>query len=404
MKYKKTILYLGNFSFPFGNAAGKRVYANGQLFRALGYNVIFIGMDVRSGSGSIRDTRKEYDGFTYFNIPYPKSNIEWVRYKKLFYELRDFLNETSILDDLAFIICYGSPRVSLFNLRLLKFANQRDIKTLVDCVDWLKVRTNNIIFDLSKYFDDLVQKSYVNKKADGLIVISSYLENYYKKHGKKTIIIPPLAQENTFEIRQSFRDVKIITYAGVPFRKGVEIKDPSLLKDRIDFTIKLFFDLKKQGAKFIFKVYGITKEEYIQVIPNHEQYLQELGESIVFYGMKPNEEVVSAFRNSDFTILIRDCTRASMAGFPTKVSESISCGTPVITTKTSDLEKYVLEWKSGFFLDAKNYDYSLAKMKKILDLNDTQIFDMKQFCLRSKMFSYTQFTQDVGNFLESLER
>jgi hypothetical protein len=35
----KTILYIGNFSFPFGNAADKRVYANGKIFKELGYKV-----------------------------------------------------------------------------------------------------------------------------------------------------------------------------------------------------------------------------------------------------------------------------------------------------------------------------------------------------------------------------
>ena len=28
----KKIIYIGNFSFPLGNAAGKRVYGNGKLF------------------------------------------------------------------------------------------------------------------------------------------------------------------------------------------------------------------------------------------------------------------------------------------------------------------------------------------------------------------------------------
>ncbi len=37
----KNVLYIGNFSFPFGNAAGKRVYANGKILKELGYDVNF---------------------------------------------------------------------------------------------------------------------------------------------------------------------------------------------------------------------------------------------------------------------------------------------------------------------------------------------------------------------------
>lgn len=38
-----TIYYVGNFKFPNGNAAGKRVYANSLLFQSLGYKVIVVG-------------------------------------------------------------------------------------------------------------------------------------------------------------------------------------------------------------------------------------------------------------------------------------------------------------------------------------------------------------------------
>ena len=43
--WKKTVLYIGNFSFPLGITAGKRVYTNGKILKELGYEVNFIGMD-----------------------------------------------------------------------------------------------------------------------------------------------------------------------------------------------------------------------------------------------------------------------------------------------------------------------------------------------------------------------
>ena len=45
MTERKTIVYIGNFFFPNGNASGSRVYGNGCIFRDLGYNTVFIGLD-----------------------------------------------------------------------------------------------------------------------------------------------------------------------------------------------------------------------------------------------------------------------------------------------------------------------------------------------------------------------
>lgn len=70
---KKKIVYVGNFDFPFGSAAGKRVYGNGKLLRAIGYEPIFVGMSRKVDSmESLQETEKEYDGFKYYCYPYPK--------------------------------------------------------------------------------------------------------------------------------------------------------------------------------------------------------------------------------------------------------------------------------------------------------------------------------------------
>ena len=76
-----------------------------------------------------------------------------------------------------------------------------------------------------------------------------------------------------------------------------------------------------------------------------------------------------------------------MAGFPTKFSESISCGVPVITTKTSDLCNYLQEGINGFWLE-EDIEESISKIfktKNIQELKemkknvDTKIFDFKNY-------------------------
>jgi glycosyltransferase involved in cell wall biosynthesis len=402
---KKIVLYIGNFSFPLGNAAGKRVYANGKLLKEVGFEVIFIGINKDGDSSeSLEQTKKEYEGFTYYDFSYPKSNFEWINYKRVFNELKRLLINENIVENLNIVIYYGSPRLSLFNTQLIRYCKRQNIKVIADCVDWLTIKTDNVLFDFVKWADNTYQKSYANKHTDGVITITSYLSNYYKKNGCKTVIIPPLSpfKIEATDFKENEVDIKIITYAGVPFRKGKQVTDCKYLKDRIDKTIKLLFEVKKMGCNFIFNIYGFTKDEYVLAIPEQKLYIEELGESIIFHGTKSNKEVVDAVTNSDFTILIRDVNRDTSAGFPTKVSESISCGTPVITTNTSDLEDYIVQGQNGFFININTKSTAIYDVKKILELSREDIKMMKKNCAGSNIFYYKNYTEKMSEFIDLL--
>ncbi|HQM85931.1 MAG TPA: glycosyltransferase, partial [bacterium] len=105
----------------------------------------------------------------------------------------------------------------------------------------------------------------------------------------------------------------------------------------------------------------------------------------------------------DFTILIRDDKRETRAGFPTKVSESISCGTPVITTKTSDLEDYIIEGKNGFFINIEPFEYSKDEFLEIMKMDKKRIFEMKMECVDSGAFYYEKYTDKILSFINNLK-
>ncbi|MEQ6376429.1 glycosyltransferase [Bacillaceae bacterium S4-13-56] len=400
---KKTVLYIGNFSFPLGNAAGKRVYANGKILRELGYEVIFIGMDKEVDS-SLNGTKSEYEGFTFYNFPYPKRSMEWISYRKTFSDLIKFLNTEEIVNSLDLVIYYGSPTLSIFNMKLIRYCKRKKISVIADCVDWLTTKTNNPVFDLIKWADNTYQKAYVNKKADGVIAITNYLSDYYKKRGSKTVVIPPLSPIENLNSKTVHKksDIKIITYAGLPFRKGQPVVDCKKLKDRIDKTVILLCKLKRKGVSFVFNIYGFTKEEYLIAIPSQKVFIEELGDSIIFNGHMHNEIVVERVSNSDFTILLRDINRDTTAGFPTKISESISCGTPVITTDTSDLGEYIVEGKNGFFIEIEDEEKASETLKNILEQKMEDILLMKNYCKNSKTFHYRGKLSQMAELIEKI--
>ena len=399
---KKDIIYIGNFSFPFGNASGKRVYGNGKLLESLGYKVAFIGLDKKKNhSENLKSTEKTFNGFKYYNLQYPKNGLVWLKFNEAFSDTIDLISNKAIITNLKIVIIYGSPRLSLFNYLLMKWCKNNNIKIISDCVDWLSADTGRFAFDLIKWADTTYQKAYLNKKVDGVIAISSFLDEYYKKGGVKTVIIPPLSANKPVEINNTINEKEVrLIYAGIPFNKIAIIKDCNTLKDRIDITIELLSETSTD-ANFVFNIYGFTKNEYLKSLPDQSRYIMKLGGKICFHGHKENEYVVKELQKSDFTILLRDRKKDTMAGFPSKVSESISNGIPVITTDTSDLKVYLKEGEDSYFINIHDKQESIIKLNKILELGGG-IHRMKKLCLLRDTFHYSKFSSTMKMFLNKL--
>ena len=395
---EKKIFYIGNFSFPYGNASGARVLGNGLLFREIGCEVTYIGVnnDVNSTS-TLEGSLKEYKGFNYYNFPYPSGVNGWLSYKKRFYEVKELLEKHS--PDV--IILYGSPTLSIFGKLILNWSRKNKIICLSDCVDWLSSGTGSFIHRIVKFLDNSYQKKILNKQTDGLITISSYLSKYYKN--KKTVILPPLIDTEKYKnLNYKRTDNKLqLIYVGQPFATdGRKVREKSI-KDRIDKVINILVILK--SFDFVFNIYGITKNQYLRIIPRQKEKLEKLGEKIIFHGKIKNEEAVERIAESHFTILFRDKNRMTSAGFPTKFVETISCGTPIITTKTSDLEDYIKEGENGFFIDLADKKEVLKKMKFIFNLNIDEIDKMKNLSKKSKIFDNKNFIERLNHFMKNFQ-
>ncbi len=394
------VLYVGNFSFPKGSAAGSRVLGNGYLLRDLGYEVIFIGLDKNlPNNSSLSSTHQIYDDFQYYNLPYPEGSKGWLLYRQRYKEVNELVED----ENLDIIIIYGSPTLSFFGWLIRNWCRRKKIKFITDVHDWLPSESGGLLFRLVKSLDTTYQLRFMNSSADGVIAISSYLSNFYRKRARKTVIIPPLTNIDYFRHlyrENNINEVLSLIYVGQPFPTNGRSVKKTAYKDRLDKAIEALYELRE--LEFVFNIYGLTKEQYLAVICTHAEIIKSLEKKVVFHGFIPNTEVINKVSDADFLILFRDVNRMTTAGFPTKVAESISCGTPVIVTNTSDLEKYIEPGVNGYFVDIDNKEKLLVTMKEILLLDRSSISLMKKNCEESRLFSYTNFKNEMNLFLNSL--
>lgn len=170
-----------------------------------------------------------------------------------------------------------------------------------------------------------------------MIVVSSYLKNFYrkKKHVVRIPIIANIEDKKWKSGGKKASDKLYLVYAGNARKK-----------DRIDFLVEALMCVKRP---YQLDVIGMTEDEYIAYYSNHKEWVKNCKD-IIFHGRLTHEDTVDYIKKANYSCFFRINDRISKAGFPTKFVESICCGTPVITNETSDLSYYIKEGENGILI------------------------------------------------------
>ncbi|MBA4310828.1 MAG: hypothetical protein C0425_10915 [Chlorobiaceae bacterium] len=385
---KGTIVYLGGFELPDKNAAAHRVMSNAKILKHLGYNVVFVDVDKDLEYKKSVYQVKNLEDFTVWSQPYPKTHYQWLHY------LRDISIVKKIeknYPNIKMVICYNYPSIALRKIQ--KYFSNKNVKVVSDCTEWYDTSGMNLLSKMIKGLDSFYRMRILQKKVDGIIVISNLLDNYYMGH-TKTLLLPPLVdvRESKWKINYALNGEEInFVYAGSPSRN----------KDKLNEIIKIL--AKFIDKNFKFKIVGITKEEYLLKNQNHELLLKNMKEKIVFIGRVSHQESIRIVKESDFSVFYRESNRMTNAGFPTKFVESISCGIPVISTDTSDLKEYIIDGENGYLTKNNNIKELQNIFDVIFRLKREHVNKMKELTQKSNFFSHDNYISEMDQFLDEIQ-
>ena len=353
MHNNKTVLYIGGFQLPDKNAAAQRVLGIAKGIRNEGLDVRFINsLKVCTDSAQ----NKEYFGFSVFEYK-RENNIDYLIGARTAISL--IKKEKPIA-----VIAYNYPAIALNRIR--KYCKKNNIKCMADVTEWPEAG-GGVMHRIIKRMDTAFRMKYVHKRVDSIIAISRFLLDYYKPY-VPVVLIPPtvdITDEKWMTKSKKTTGQKSFVYAG----------SPSALKERLDIIVDAINKLST-SSPIILHIVGITKEEFIKM------YLwdKEIPETVIFWGRVSHREAIRVVKDSTCSIILRDNNSVVKAGFPTKLVESISCGTPVIINKFSNICDYLCDDNS---IVIENYSDIQKAIKiateKEFDVDHT-IFDYRNFC------------------------
>lgn len=372
----RRILYIGNYLLPDGDAASHRVLGNAKILKHIGHEVYLLGCK-KDIEKIVFETAEDIKGFPSYFFSEPTSMASWLKYLlqiKWYIPLIQKINPTDI-------IAYNYPGIALERLR--RYCKKKNINLYSDCTEWYQPQ-GNFIYRIIKDLDTFYRMRIVHKRLSGIICISSYLVSFYKNMGVKTICLPPLVDKNDEKWNNSYidNDGVVLSYVGNP---------GSGRKDKLDLIVSTLNKIKEREKKIKFKliVVGINKEDCERI------FSVKPNENVIFLGKIPNIEALDVVKKSDFSIFLREKNLVTTAGFPTKFSESLSCGTPVLTNNTSDITRYLKNGENGYLLKIDREQELYKSLFSILSLEREQILKMKNYCVLNNYFDYRLFVEEI---------
>ena len=380
---------------PNYDAAAARVMNIARALRTLGHEVSFISWGgILCEDDKCDDGLYRVDGFQYRvtnELPLPgMSVLERFRCKLQRGKVtKRLLKEWPERIDV--IITYNNSLCRW----LMSFCEKQGIKLINDITEWYAYDELKPTDWLGYAYDMYCRQKRVKNK----IVISSFLNRFYKN--THNIVVPATcdASEKKWHDNLSYANAFVKAFEGVTL---IYAGNPAK-KDLVHNVINAVHRLASEGGKIRLLILGITREAYLSRYAS--QLLdKDMHENIVFLGRVPQDVIPSFYHQADFMALLREQTRKSNAGFPTKFSESFTSGTPVIANLTSDLGVYLKDEETGFVVQEPSEEavYFILK-EKVLRMSRTEILGLKQNVKEAaKKLDYHAYVEPLREFMANL--
>ncbi len=335
--------------YPAEDAGAIRQHAMAKILKDLGYEVTVVGYGKYTGKA-----QKEYDAIKYISLK-PKSQNKLVRIIfRLLFGLRAIRYIKKNVPKPSVILLVDTLP---YAWRIIEKYGVKHNSTLIhDSVEWYSPEEyENGEKNIEYRLKEKTNTEIINKNWN-VIAISSFLQDHFGKIASKVERIPVIMDTASIQYRIETTDdspkVRFV-YVGAPGRKDY-------LKEIVEGFSLLEAEHKKLCELHII---GITKEQLVTKCNVDNNILDLLEDTIFVYGRLPHEEAIEWVCKADYTLLLRDADlRYAKAGFPTKIVESLSCGTPPVCNLSSDLDMYLKDGENAIISDS----HSPEDLKKAL--------------------------------------
>ena len=375
------ILYIRFEDYPYGTASSFRAFTLSKLIVEAGHKITIIAPNINFKDDEIDDKGlyKNWKNIKTISINECDDSINQILENTLHKEKYDlFMRPTSIKK-------YNS---------IFKTIKKYNLPTVMDAVEWYDYTNWRLgKFDPRYYYFQFLWRFKFNK-SNGIISISRMIETYFKKSLSNVVRIPTITDVKNTCFRTKISNEKIKFIFSGKLDEG---------KDNIDSFIKALVLVDHNGDLTEFHIYGPNIEEVKKHLGNDSELLDTHKNHIYVHGRVSQHEAQKSCLNSDFSVFFRLNRRSANAGFPTKLGECMTFGTPVICNDTGDISLVVKNRVNGFLLNTKSTEEITDTLKYIINMSLEERIEMRKRARNSAedFFDYRNYISEIQNVIEN---
>lgn len=391
--YEMSFIIFGDlFTFPDGQAATNRVYTYAKGFKENGINVhvvIFSSAYNEVHNGMV-------DGIAYYH-PFEqkkRSNSFFIRsFQKLKKYVRTYRLLKKINKEDKIIAINSWTNLLSTHLTVWILSKLLRTKLLTECSehplkDFQGGAVNKKI-GRAKFFIE-------SRLCDGILCISRFIVDYHKKSGvneRKLFLLPSTVDPSRFS-QSGDRPIneRYVGYFG----------SLTFVRDSVDVLIKAFAAISKLQPQVYLVLGGFCTDEVRKLIIDLISELK-INDKVKLVEYLTRQEVLRYIIHADVLIMVRSKDLESSASYPSKLTEFLSTGKPVLSVNVGEISDFLTDGENAFLVEPHNPDAMANKLNYILNNYESAVLaGQKGKELTASVFHYNYQSKRMIDFINSL--
>jgi len=235
------------------------------------------------------------------------------------------------------------------------------------------------------------------KLCDGMFCISNYLIDFYKNWGidqRKLFLVPSTVDTERFNNHFNSRlDFSYILYCG----------SLTILKDGVNILIESFKRISEKYPEINLVLIGKGDSINDEIVIKDLALKLNIDKRVIFLGQLPRTEIPAYLCNAKILALARPRSIVADAGFPSKLTEYLATGNPVVVTKVGEIPLYLKDDVSAFLSEPGSIDSFAGRLDFVLgNYEFAQRVGLKGKELTLTIFNYNFQSKRMIAFIDSL--
>jgi len=388
------VIFGDTFTFPEGGAATNRVhtYAKGFLENGSAVHIICFSNNYSNQGDGVAN------GIHYYH-PLRKKERSRYFFVRRWHNLIKYYTTFRLIRNID-----TTDKIIAINSWTQLFSTQLYTYFLAKCVR-TKLISEHSEHPLRHYQGSFCRKKTGEVKAfvdaklcDGIFCISEYLMDFYRSRGLKTnqlLLVPSTVDTERFRLYVSSPlGFPYILYCG-----GLTI-----IKDGVDILIKSFTKLSGRHPEVKLVLLGKADPPENEVVLRNLVIQSNLTDRVLFLGQLSRNDVPAYLVNATILALARPTSLVADAGFPSKLTEYLACGKPVVVTKVGEIPVYLKDQQNAFISEPDSADAFADKLEFVLK-NYTFALEVSARGreLTETVFNYNFQAKRMLEFIKSLK-